>query len=126
MERPEETDDWMWQEALGEEARRICEESMWMVTGREGWGVLEERTKGKHVAGMSSKNKRERKGWRRSRRRKHFFACGKELEFQSQINGETLEWPKIGDNIQITIYRTFVEHGLERERRNAEGEVETF
>lgn len=78
------------------------------------------------MAGMSSKNKRERKGWRRSRQRKHFFACGKELEFQSQIKGETLEWPKKGDNIQITIYRTFVEHGLERERLNAEGKVETF
>lgn len=49
---------------MGEEAGRICEESLWMVTGRERWGVLEEQTKGQHVAGMSSKNKGkgERKG----------------------------------------------------------------
>lgn len=48
MERLEETDDWMWQEALGEEAGRICEESRWMVTGMEGWGVLEEQTREAH------------------------------------------------------------------------------
>lgn len=46
----------------------------------------------------------------------NFFAYGKKLEVQSQINGEILEWPGKGDNIQITMYRTFGEYGLERGR----------
>lgn len=56
----------------------------------------------------------------------HFFAYGKELEFQSQINGETLERHEKGDKIQIIIYETFVEHGLERERVDTEEKAETL
>lgn len=63
----------------------------------------------------SSKNKGERRRWRRRRPRSAVLVTER-LELASQSSRKPLGWPERGGSIQITIYRDFVESGWERER----------